>query len=149
VPVTSTDGRPTLLTASGRATLVTIKRDGRPQLSIVGYAYDAAAGLVLMSLVAATAKTRNLCRDPRAGLYLTTADLGSYQVVEGTVALTPVAMEPEDATADALVEFYRLVAGREHLDWARYRAGVVARGRLVARFAIERDYGGDGTHASS
>lgn len=139
--MTQSDAGPSLLARSGRAALVTLKRDGRPQVSNVGYAYDAPAGVVLMSLIDATAKAHNLRRDPRASLYLTTADLDTYQVVEGTVGLSPVAASPHDATVDELVEFYRRVRGAEHPNWPEYRAKVVASGRLVARLTIERGYG--------
>jgi PPOX class probable F420-dependent enzyme len=79
-----------LLANTGLAALVTIKRDGRPQLSNIGYAYDPASGVARISLTDTRAKTRNLRRDPRASLYLTTPNLRAYEVVEGTVELTPV-----------------------------------------------------------
>src|SRR5882757_4262051 len=129
--MTSTDGVPSLLAPTGAAALVTIKRDGRPQLSNIGYWYDEATGLIRISLT-----------DPRASLFLTTADHRAYQVVEGTVELTPVAASPDDATVDELVEYYRHVGG-EHPDWDEYRAAMVADQRLVARFTIERSYGLD------
>lgn len=50
--------------------LATVKRDGRPQLSNVGYAFDAAEGLVRVSVTADRAKTRNLERDPRVTLHV-------------------------------------------------------------------------------
>ncbi len=40
--------------------LATVKRDGRPQLSNVGYAYDAAAALVRGAGTADRSQTRNL-----------------------------------------------------------------------------------------
>ncbi|HEX4725358.1 MAG TPA: PPOX class F420-dependent oxidoreductase [Pseudonocardiaceae bacterium] len=141
--MTSTDGAPSLLTPTGTAALVTLKRDGRPQLSNVGYAYDAAAALIRISLTDDRAKTRNMRRDPRASLYLTTANLRAYLVVEGTVDLTPVAASPDDATVEELVELYREIGG-EHPDWTGYRAAMVADKRLVARFHVERTYGWDG-----
>jgi PPOX class probable F420-dependent enzyme len=131
---------PALLAPKGTAALVTLKRDGRPQISNISYAYDAAAGLVRISLTDDRAKTRNLRRDPRASLYLSTPDLGAYQVIEGTVELTPVTTAPDDATAEELVEVYRLIGG-EHPDWAEYRAAMIEQRRLVARFTIERSYG--------
>jgi len=140
--MTSTDGVPSLLAPTGAAALVTIKRDGRPQLSNIGYWYDEATGLVRISLTDTRAKTRNLRRDPRASLFLTTADHRAYQVVEGTVELTPVAASPDDATVNELVEYYRHVGG-EHPDWDEYRAAMVADQRLIARFRIERSYGFD------
>jgi PPOX class probable F420-dependent enzyme len=141
--MTSTDSGSALLTTTGTAALVTLKRDGRPQISNIGYAHDAAARLIRISLTDERAKTRNLRRDPRASIYLTTANLRAYLVVEGTVELTPVAAAPDDATVDELVELYRQIGG-EHPDWAEYRAAMVADHRLVARFRIERTYGWDG-----
>ncbi|HEY3608458.1 MAG TPA: PPOX class F420-dependent oxidoreductase [Pseudonocardiaceae bacterium] len=140
--MTSTDGVPSLLAPTGAATLVTIKRDGRPQLSNVGYWYDEADGVIRISLTDTRAKTRNLRRDPRASLFLTTADHRAYQVVDGTVELTPVAAAPDDATVDELVDYYRRMAG-EHPDWDEYRAAMVADQRLIARFRVERSYGHD------
>ncbi|HEX9334521.1 MAG TPA: PPOX class F420-dependent oxidoreductase [Pseudonocardiaceae bacterium] len=141
--MTSTDGAPSLLTPTGTAALVTIKRDGRPQISNVGYAHDPAANLVRISLTEDRAKTRNLRRDPRASLYLTTANGRAYLVVEGTVDFSPVAAAPDDATVEELISLYRQVGG-EHPNWDEYRAAMVADRRLVARLRIERSYGWDG-----
>lgn len=129
-----------LLTKTGSAALVTLKRDGRPQLSTIGYAYDEEAGTVRISLTDDRAKTRNLRRDPRASLYVTTPDWRAYVVVEGTVRLTPVAAAPDDETVEELIDLYRTIAG-EHPDWDDYRAAMVAEKRLVAHFTIERHYG--------
>ena len=41
----------------------------------------------------------------------------------------------DDATADALVEYYRAVAGREHPDWDEYRQAMVDEGRLLVHLA--------------
>ena len=57
-----------LLGARGVATLATIKKDGRPQLSVITYAYDAAEQVIRISITDDRAKTRNLRRDPRATL---------------------------------------------------------------------------------
>lgn len=129
-----------LLTPTGTAALVTLKRDGRPQLSNVGYTRDEATGLIRMSITDTRAKTRNLRRDPRASLYLTSADWRRYVVVDGTVELTPVATDPHDATVDELVEVYRIIAG-EHPDWDEFRAAMVTEQRLVARFTVAHTYG--------
>lgn len=129
-----------LLTRTGTAALVTLKRDGRPQLSNIGYAYDEEAGLIRISLTDDRAKTRNLRRDPRASLYVTESNWRAYRVVEGTVRLTPVAAAPDDETVDELVDVYRTIAG-EHPDWAEFRQAMVDERRLVAHFSIERHYG--------
>ncbi|MER7457164.1 PPOX class F420-dependent oxidoreductase [Micromonospora sp. NPDC126480] len=122
----------------GRGVLVTLRRDGRPQLSNVDYLAD--AGLIRCSTTSDRVKVRNLRRDPRASFHVTTADGGAYAVAEGTVTLTPPAAAIGDATVDELVEVYREIRG-EHPDWADYRAAMVADGRLVLRLTVERMYG--------
>lgn len=138
--MTSPDAGSALLADKGLGALVTIKRDGRPQLSPIGYAYDRDAGLIRISVTDGRAKTHNLRRDPRASLYLNSPDNRAYQVIEGTVELTPVAADPHDATVDELVLQYRQVAG-EHPDWDEYRAAMVADRRLIIRLHVDRSYG--------
>jgi PPOX class probable F420-dependent enzyme len=120
--------------------LVTLKRDGRPQLSNVGYAYDGAADVIRVSVTDDRAKTRNLERDPRVSLHVTSEDFWTWVVVEGTVELTPVAADPHDATVEELVAYYRGISG-EHPDWDDYRAAMVRDRRRVARFSAEHAYG--------
>ncbi|RBY84594.1 PPOX class F420-dependent oxidoreductase [Blastococcus sp. TF02A-30] len=118
--------------------LATLKRDGRPQLSNVGYAWD--DGLIRVSVTDARAKTGNLRRDPRVTLHVTSRDFWTWVAVEGTAELTPVAADPHDATVEELVAYYRGVSG-EHPDWDEYRAAMVADRRLVVRFRPEHAYG--------
>jgi PPOX class probable F420-dependent enzyme len=120
--------------------LATLKSDGRPQLSNVGYAWDADAGLVRVSVTDSRAKTRNLRRDPRVTLHVASKDFWTWVAVEGTAELTPVAEDPHDATVDELVTYYRGVSG-EHDDWDEYRTAMVADRRLVVRFRPEHAYG--------
>jgi PPOX class probable F420-dependent enzyme len=61
--------------------LVTLKRDGRPQTSNVIYAVRGRE--VRVSLTESRAKTRNLRRDPRATLHVSTPDGSSWAAVEG------------------------------------------------------------------
>jgi PPOX class probable F420-dependent enzyme len=121
-------------------TLATIRRDGRPQLSDVNYAADAAGRLVRVSSLAGRAKTANLRRDPRASLKVA-APGGGYAVAEATVEISPVAADLHDPTVEELIEVYFLINGREHPDWADYRRAMVADGRLVLRLYVERLYG--------
>jgi PPOX class probable F420-dependent enzyme len=118
--------------------LATIKQDGRPQLSNVGYSYD--GDVVRVSVTADRAKTRNLRRDPRVTLHVSSQDFWSWVAVEGTAELTPVAADPHDATVEELVTYYRGVSG-EHDDWDAYRAAMVTDRRLVVRFRPEHTYG--------
>ncbi|MEU6402385.1 PPOX class F420-dependent oxidoreductase [Streptomyces sp. NPDC046985] len=129
-----------LLAEGHDGTLVTLKRDGRPQLSNVSHAYDPDARVIRVSITDDRAKTRNLRRDPRASYHVTTPDRWAYTVAEGAAELSPVARDPHDATVDELVRLYRDVLG-EHPDWEEYRAAMVSDGRLVLRLRVERAYG--------
>lgn len=129
-----------LLHKSRNGVLVTLKRDGRPQLSNVSFSYDDATRAIRISATDDRAKTRNLRRDPRASFYVSTPDLGAYLVAEGDAEVTPVAADPQDATVDELVEVYRAIAG-EHPDWAEYRAAMVADRRVVITLRADRAYG--------
>ncbi|MFD3730271.1 PPOX class F420-dependent oxidoreductase [Streptomyces sp. NPDC058632] len=120
--------------------LVTLKQDGRPQLSNVNHAYYPDERMIRVSVTDGRAKTRNLRRDPRASYHVTTADRWAYTVAEGTAELSPVAADPHDGTVEELVRLYRDVQG-EHPDWDDYRAAMVRDGRLVLRLRVERAYG--------
>lgn len=119
--------------------LVTLKADGRPQLSNISYAVDE-DGVIAISVTADRAKTRNAARDPRVSLHVTADDFWSYVVVEGDAELTPVAESSDDATVDQLVELYRQLQG-EHPDWDEYRAAMVNDRRLVLRLRPTHAYG--------
>ena len=122
-------------------TLATIKRDGRPQLSNVSYAYDAGTGLVRMSLTGDRAKVKNLQRDSRASMLVQGQDGWLYAVVEGDMELSAITTEPDDAAAEELVEVYRAVAGKDHPDWDEYRAAMIEQRRLVGRLRVSHGYG--------
>ncbi|MDT0379787.1 PPOX class F420-dependent oxidoreductase [Streptomyces sp. RKND-216] len=129
-----------LLTDQNRGVLVTLKRDGRPQLSNVLHAYDPEQRIVRVSVTADRAKTRNLARDPRASYHVTTADGWSWTVAEGDAELTAVAADPYDATVEELVDVYRAISG-EHGDWNQYRRSMVTDRRLVVRLHVRHAYG--------
>ena len=116
--------------------LATVKRDGRPQLSNVGYSYDAESQLFRVSVTADRAKTRNLQADPRVTLHVASKDFWTWVAVEGTAELTPVAADPHDATVEELITYYRGTSG-EHENWDEYRAAMVTDRRLVVRFRPE------------
>ncbi|MFC5854398.1 PPOX class F420-dependent oxidoreductase [Streptomyces chlorus] len=120
--------------------LVTLKQDGRPQLSNVNHAYYPDERVIRVSITDDRAKTRNLRRDPRASYHVTTSDRWAYTVAEGTAELSPVAADPHDETVEELIRLYRDVNG-EHPDWDDYRAAMVRDGRLVLRLRVERVYG--------
>ena len=133
-----------LLAVPGRkGVLTTLKRDGRPQMSVVGHAFDADARVLRVSVTDSRAKTRNLRRDPRASYLVSGESVWQYVVAEADAELSAVATDPHDATADDLVDLYRTLAG-EHPDWEEYRAAMVAEGRLVLRLHVTRVYGSAG-----
>ncbi|MEO3938297.1 PPOX class F420-dependent oxidoreductase [Dermatophilaceae bacterium Soc4.6] len=130
------------LVASRRnGTLTTIKRDGRPQLSQVSYAWSPEHCTLRVSTRASLAKVHNLRRDPRASLLVTDEAGWSYAVLEGAARLSEVASAPDDSVVDSLVELYRTISGQEHPDWGDYRRVMVADGRLVLTVDVERAYG--------
>ena len=120
--------------------LITLKRDGRPQASVVIHVWDPARRAVLISVTDDRAKTRNLRRDPRASYQVVTPDLTAWAVGEGFAELTPPAADPHDDTVEALVGLYRRLVG-EHPDWPEYRAAMVADRRVVLTLPFERVYG--------
>lgn len=121
-----------------RGVLTTIRRDGRPQLSNIMFVPKGAE--LLISITNDRAKTKNLRRDPRAALYVAGDDFYSYVVLDGSVTLTDVAADTDDAVVGELVEYYRLGAG-EHPDWADFRATMVSEGRLLAKLHATSAYG--------
>ena len=122
-----------------QSTLVTLRSDGLPQLSNVVHAVGE-DGVVRVSTTDGRAKTTNLRRRPWAALKVDAGSFWSYAVIEGSVALSPVASAVDDACVDELVGLYRAVSG-EHPDWDEYRASMVADRRLVVRLSPERAYG--------
>lgn len=130
----------TFLVTHRNGVLVTLKRDGRPQLSNIVYNADVASGLIRISLTADRAKTKNAVRDARVSLHVSAPDFWSWVVVEGDAELTPVATDPHDATVEALIDLYRTLAG-EHPDWDEYRAAMVREKRQILSFTGTHAYG--------
>ncbi|MGW0245887.1 PPOX class F420-dependent oxidoreductase [Nocardia goodfellowii] len=122
-----------------RSVLTTIRRNGRPQLSNVLHLVGD-DGVIRISITADRAKYHNLRRDPWAALHVTRDDFFAYAVLEGTVELTPVAENPDDATVEELVAYYREATG-EHPDWDEYRRAMVEERRVLARFTPVNAYG--------
>ncbi|MFB7399848.1 PPOX class F420-dependent oxidoreductase [Streptomyces rubiginosohelvolus] len=120
--------------------LVTLKQDGRPQLSNVNHAYYPEEQVVRVSVTEGRAKTRNLRRDPRASYHVTSDDRWAWTVADGRAELTPPAETPDDATVEALITLYRDVRG-EHPDWDDYRRAMVEDRRVLLTLHIDHVYG--------
>jgi PPOX class probable F420-dependent enzyme len=129
-----------LITDNALGVLATIKRDGRPQLSNVTYHFDPRTLTIEISVTEPRAKTRNLRRDPRASLLVSSEDGWSYAVAEGNAILSPPAASPDDETVESLVTLYRNISG-EHPDWDDYREAMVVDRRVLMRLRIGHLYG--------
>ena len=96
--------------SSHNGVLVTLKRDGRPQLSNISHAV--VDGVIGISITDGRAKTKNLRRDPRASLYVGAPTSGPTSCSKATPSLTPVAAAPDDVTVEQLVTLFRAGAGQ-------------------------------------
>ncbi|HET6626310.1 MAG TPA: PPOX class F420-dependent oxidoreductase [Nocardioidaceae bacterium] len=115
-----------------KATLVTLRRDGRPQMSPVTCGIDD-AGRVVVSTYPERAKASNARRDPRVSILVHSDDWdGPYVQLDGTAEVLDM---PE--ALDALVDYYRCIAG-EHPDWDEYRDAMRAQDKSLIRVTIDR-----------
>ncbi|HEX6487111.1 MAG TPA: PPOX class F420-dependent oxidoreductase [Nocardioidaceae bacterium] len=115
-----------------KGTLVSTRRDGRPQMSPVTCGVDD-EGRIVVSTYPERAKAVNLRRDPRVSILVHSDDWNdAYVQVDGTAEVLdmPDALEP-------LVEYYRCISG-EHPDWDEYRQAMVAQDKSLIRITIER-----------
>jgi PPOX class probable F420-dependent enzyme len=117
------------------ATLITIRSDGRPQSSDI--VYRLADGAFVVSVTANRAKTVNMGRDPRVVLHISDPASWSYLSFDGTASLSSVAVDPADDTSNALVDYYRAVAGEDHSDWPAYRTAMIDEQRLLVTIRPE------------
>jgi PPOX class probable F420-dependent enzyme len=126
--------------ARHQGVVVTLRRDGRAQLSNIIYLMEP-DGSTRVSVTDDRAKTKNLRRDHRAELYVPGDSFWQYVVFDGTAQLSPVATAHDDDVADELVDLYRTLRGEDHPDWDEYRRAMVAEHRLVLSFHPTSAYG--------
>ncbi|MDH3500032.1 MAG: PPOX class F420-dependent oxidoreductase [Acidimicrobiia bacterium] len=126
------------LGASHRGVFVTIKRNGRPQLSNIAYAFD--GNRVRMSVTNDRAKTRNARRDARVALHVTDRSFGRYLVVEGEAEVAGPVQSLRDATSIQLEEVYRSVVG-DHPDWDEFHQAMLDDQRAIIGFVPDHVYG--------
>ena len=128
------------LAASQRlGVLVTLRRNGRPQTSNIVYAVRGRE--IRVSVTEDRAKTRNLRRDPRVTLHVSTPDGSRWAAIEGDAHLSEVTTTPGDATGQALAELYVDIAGSDHPDWDEYYEAMVAERRLIVTMTATHGYG--------
>jgi PPOX class probable F420-dependent enzyme len=128
-----------LARSTGRGVLATIRSNGRPQLSNIGFFVDD-DGIIRVSVTATRAKTKNILRDPRVSLHVTGEKFYPYAVIEGTGDLSAVTTEVGDAAGLDLIDLYRSMSG-EHPDWDDYQAAMIQEQRQVLRIRPARAYG--------
>ncbi len=128
------------ITARRHGVLATIRRDGRPQLSTITHLYNPETDTVTASITETRAKTKNMRRDPRVTYHVGSEDGWSYVVAEARAELTQPAAAPDDATVEALVDYYRRAAG-EHPNWAEYREAMVTDQRVLLTLHFDKVFG--------
>jgi PPOX class probable F420-dependent enzyme len=112
--------------------LATTRADGRPQMSPVTCGVDD-AGRLVVSTYPDRAKAANARRDDRVSMCVLSDDWdGPWVQVDGRAEVLDM---PE--AADALVDYYRCIAG-EHPDWDEYRAAMARQGKSLVRITIDR-----------
>jgi PPOX class probable F420-dependent enzyme len=116
-----------------KITLMTQRRDGRPQISPVTGGVDA-EGRIVISTYPQRAKATNLRRDPRATVLVHSDEWnGAYVQVDGTAEVLDM---PSQEAEDALVEYFRCISG-EHPDWEEYRQAMRTQGKSLIRITPE------------
>jgi PPOX class probable F420-dependent enzyme len=109
------------------AVVITARADGRPQASPVTCGVDG-EGRIVVSTYPERAKARNARRDPQVSVLVLSDDFGGPWVqVDGDAEVIDM---PE--AADALVDYYRAIAG-EHPDWDEYRQAMTRQGKSLLR----------------
>ncbi len=116
-----------------RGVLLTTRRDGWPQSSLVTMGVSDDGGHILVSSYPERAKVHNIRRTPRASIVVMSDEFdGEWVQIDGTADI----IDLPDAL-DGLVEYFRVISG-EHPDWVEYRAAMERQGKCLVRVAIDR-----------
>lgn len=119
------------VTPRHRMILTTFRPDKSPQSSpVTGGVYD---GRLVISTYPQRAKTVNIRRNGAASVVVLSDDFnGPYVQIDGDAEIVDL---PE--AADALVDYYRAIAG-EHPDWDEYRQAMRDQGKCLIRIKPAR-----------
>jgi PPOX class probable F420-dependent enzyme len=119
--------------ARHRLSLLTTRRNRGPQLSPVTGGVDA-LGRIVISTYPDRAKAINARRNPAVSVLVHSDDWnGPYVQVNGTAEVLNM---PDNRAEDALVEYFRCIAG-EHPDWNEYREAMRRQGKSLIRITID------------
>tara|TARA_B100001778_G_scaffold76372_1_gene61520 strand:- start:115 stop:534 length:420 start_codon:yes stop_codon:yes gene_type:complete len=112
--------------------LITLRKDGRPQSSDIAYAVI--GGKFCISATETRAKTKNLLRDNRAVMHITSPETWSYISFDGVAEITQTAQQLEDPVCKELATVFTAVQKKEHPDWNEFNQAMINDKRLVIRF---------------
>jgi PPOX class probable F420-dependent enzyme len=129
-----------LLGAHSLGALATVNRAGHPHVSTVAYAWDPAERVVRVGSTLGRAKVRQLARNPRASLYVSSEDHMSFAVAEGLAEVSPVSSVPGDETGRELLAMQAPFSDPE--DEAAFLRNMVEDQRVVIKLRVDRLYGG-------
>ena len=116
-----------------KGTLVTTRKDGRPQMSPVSCGVDA-EGHIVVSTYPDRAKAVNLRRDPTISILIHSDEWdGPYVQLDGTAEVLDM---PSPEAEEGLVEYFRCISG-EHPDWDEYRQAMRQQGKSLIRMTVE------------
>ncbi|HEX2173843.1 MAG TPA: PPOX class F420-dependent oxidoreductase [Dehalococcoidia bacterium] len=118
---------------SHKAVLTTIRRDGRPQMSNISYLLDH-DDRIKISVTETRAKTKNLRRDPRAGLSIQGDNWYQYICVDGRATI-----KSGPPLAD-LRHVYERIAGKPHPNWEEFDRAMIDDQRCLLEITIDRIY---------
>ncbi|XVQ06670.1 PPOX class F420-dependent oxidoreductase [Spirillospora sp. CA-255316] len=135
----SDDALTGLLAEHRMGVLGTNKRDGIPHLSTVAYHWDPERRVARISTTAGRAKVRQLRRDPRAALHVTSADFMAFVVAQGEAELSAVSEVPGDEAGRELLALQPPYERAE--DEKAFLEQMVLDRRLVIRVRVSRLYG--------
>lgn len=125
-PIELTDGL-AFATDIREGTLITLRRDGRPQSSDVHHAV--VGDTIVFSVRPDRAKVYNIERDPRVVYHV--SHEGSYLSFDGTAEVSPIATDTHGSAMDTLMDAFRAAAKKEHPDWDEFRVAMVRERRRV------------------
>ena len=119
--------------------LITLRKDGRPQSSDIAYAVI--GGKFCISATSTRAKTKNLLRDNRAVLHITSLETWSYISFDGVAEITQTAQQPEDPVCKELATVFTAIQKKQHPDWDEFNQAMINDKRLVIRFVPDSAVG--------
>ena len=125
-PTSLSEDVTTFLTERHLATLTTVRPDGTPHVTPVGFTWDGEAGLVRIITFAGSRKARNVAAAPGAPAAVCQVDGARWLTLEGTAT---VSADP-DRVADAVRRYAE-----------RYRVPGERPDRVVLELAVSRVLG--------